>query len=124
SRHRSTHVSDYLLLCMGLFCIFQLGCSLVAQDRNRRRTGAGNFRIGYRVQALRIAKCAPQNAIAAPRPSAARPASTPEMVGIGLGAEAAWPAPARISTPTAIRNWRIRCGICPDTALCIRLAVR
>ena len=29
-------------------------------------------------QALRSAKCAPQNAIAAPRPSAARPASTPE----------------------------------------------
>ena len=26
--------------------------------------------------------------------------------------------------PTAIRNCRIRCGICPDTALCIRLAVK
>src|ERR1041384_3438157 len=72
--------------------------------------------------ALRSAKCAPQNAITAPRPRAASPASTPEMVGVGLGAEAACPAPARISTPTAIRNCRIRRGICPDTALCIRLA--
>ena len=75
-------------------------------------------------QALRSAKCAPQNAIAAPRHKAARPASTPEMVGTGLGAEAACPAPARISTPTAIRNWRIRCGIWPEAALCIRLAVK
>ena len=75
-------------------------------------------------QALRSAKWAPQNAIAAPRHKAARPASTPEMVGTGLGAEAACPAPARISTPTAIRNWRIRCGIWPEAALCIRLAVK
>ena len=64
-------------------------------------------------QALRSAKCAPQNAITAPRHKAARPASTPEMVGIGLGADAACPAPASISTPTAIRNCRIRCGIAP-----------
>jgi hypothetical protein len=39
--------------------------------------------------ALRSANNAPQNAIVAPRQSAARPASTPDVVGIGLGAEAA-----------------------------------
>jgi DHA2 family methylenomycin A resistance protein-like MFS transporter len=77
-----------------------------------------------RTHALRSAKCAPQKAITAPRNSAASPASTPDMVGIGLGAEAAWPAAASTSTPTAIRNWRIRCGICPDTALSIRVAVK
>src|ERR1700676_832860 len=73
--------------------------------------------------ALRSAKCAPQSAIAAPRHSAAIPESTPDMVGI-LGADAAWPAPASTSTPTAIRNWRIRCGICPETALFISVAVK
>ena len=127
---------------------------LVAQGGNRRRTGAGAFGVGRgwwdcafscgshglhsagtcawplarsleeRSHALRSAKCAPQNAIAAPRHSAARPASTPEIVGSGLGAEAAWPAPASTSTPTAIRNWRIRGGICPDTALSISVAVK
>ena len=80
-----------------------------------RAAGAGCrlIRSSLVLQALRSAKCAPQNAIAAPRHKAARPASTPDMVGTGLGAEAACPAPARISTPTAIRNWRIRCGIWP-----------
>ena len=86
---------------------------------------AAHDRLGrYGAHALRSAKCAPQNAMAAPRHRAARPASTPEMVGMGLGAEAACPAPARISTPTAIRNCRIRCGIWPETALSIRLAVK
>ena len=61
--------------------------------------------------ARRSAKCAPQKATAAPRQSAARPASTPDMVGVGLGADAAWPAPANTSTPTAMRNCRMRCGI-------------
>ena len=89
----------------------------VEQMLSNGRGCALRLEIGY---ALRSAKCAPQNAITAPRHSAARPASTPEMVGIGLGAEAACPAPASTSTPTAIRNCRIRCGICPDTALCIR----
>ena len=79
---------------------------------------------GSRAQALRSAKCAPQNAITAPRHSAASPASTPDMVGTALGAEAACAAPASTSTPTAIRNCRIRCGICPDTALCISVAVK
>ncbi len=74
--------------------------------------------------AFRNAKWAPQNAIMPPRHRAARPARTPAMVGTGLGAEAAWPAPASTSTPTAIRNWRMRCGIRPDTALCISVAVR
>ena len=44
------------------------------------------FKIAH---ASRSAKCAPQNATTAPRHSAARPARTPEIVGIGLGAEAA-----------------------------------
>jgi len=61
--------------------------------------------------ALRNAKCAPQNAMTAPRHRAATPASTPEIVGIALGAEAAWPAPASNSTPTTIKNCRIRGGI-------------
>ena len=91
---------------------------------SRPRPASSHSGLSAQLQALRSAKCAPQNAIAAPRHNAARPASTPDMVGIGLGAEAACPAPARISTPTAIRNCRIRCGICPDTALCIKLAVR
>ena len=33
-------------------------------------------------------------------------------------------APASTSTPTAIRNCRIRCGICPDAALSINVAVK
>ena len=78
----------------------------------------------HSLHALRSAKCAPQNAIAAPRTSAANPASMPETVGRGLGAEAAWPALASTSTPTAIRNCRIRCGIWPDTALCISVAAK
>ena len=73
---------------------------------------------GPAVQALRSAKCAPQNAITAPRHNAARPASTPDIVGIALGAGGRLAAPASTSTPTAIRNCRIRCGICPETALC------
>src|SRR5450631_247574 len=76
------------------------------------------------VHALRRAKCAPQNATSAPRHSAARPASTPDIVGIGLGAAAAWPAPTNTSTPTPIRKCCIRCGICPDTALSISDAVK
>jgi ferritin-like metal-binding protein YciE len=74
--------------------------------------------------ALRSAKCAPLNAITAPRQSAASPASTPDIVGSGLGAEAAWPALASTSTPIAMRNCRIRGGICPDTALSINVAVK
>jgi len=66
----------------------------------------------------------PQKAIAAPRTSAAMPASTPDMVGIALGPDVTAPAPTNRSTSTAMRNCRIRCGICPDTALCIRLAVK
>ena len=105
------------------------GARLSVQPAASRRRGgedadaaaAAQDRLG---QALRSAKCAPQNAMAAPRHKAARPASTPETVGRGLGAEAACPAPARISTPTAIRNCRIRSGIWPETALSIRLAVK
>src|SRR5262249_12893542 len=87
----------------------------------QRSLFAGEF---AQCHALRSAKCAPQKATTAPRQSAAMPASPPEIVGIGLGAAAAWPAPASSSTPTAIRNWRIRRGICPSTALCIRFAVK
>src|SRR5688500_1786877 len=67
----------------------------------RAAPAAGSIRAtGSRLpHALRKAKCAPQKAMAAPRPRAARPASTPEMVGTGLGAEAAWPAPASTRTP-------------------------
>src|ERR1700733_6423217 len=79
---------------------------------------------GSKAPTLRSAKWAPQNAIAAPRHNAASPASTPAVVGIGLGAEAAWPALTSTSTPTAIRNCCIRCGIWPDTALCISVAVK
>ena len=43
------------------------------------------------------------------------------MVGIALGAEAACPAPASTNTPAAIRNCRIRGGICPEAALSIKL---
>ena len=43
---------------------------------------------------------------------------------MGVGADAACPAPASTSTPTATRNWRTRGGIRPDTALCIKLAVK
>ena len=70
-----------------------------------------------RYHALRRAKCAPQNAMSAPRHSAVSPASTPAMVGTELGAAAAWPAAASTSTPMPTRNWRMRRGICPDTAL-------
>lgn len=62
------------------------------RDKDVAREAARRFASGVSLrdfQALRSAKCAPQNAIAAPRHSAARPASTPEIVGIGLGAEAA-----------------------------------
>src|SRR6185312_3992498 len=86
--------------------------------------GTGEGRLTDRRHALRSAKCAPQNATTAPRHNAARPASTPDTVGTALGAEAACPAPARISTPTAIRNCRIRRGICPETALSISVAVK
>ncbi len=93
------------------------GGGLVERDESRGLSGEGGY-------ALRSAKCAPQNAMAAPRHSAAKPASTPEIIEPVPGAAAAWPAPASSSTPTAIRNCRIRCGICPATALCIRLAVK
>ena len=46
-------------------------------------------RSGFLRYALRSAKCAPQNAITAPRASAARPATTPATVGTELGPEAA-----------------------------------
>jgi len=41
------------------------------------------------------AKCAPQKAMTPPSNTAIRPAMTPDAVAIALGAEAAWPAPAR-----------------------------
>src|SRR4030081_3170706 len=89
------------------------GSPITAWSAGLRAAGNGEQIVhpGIKRYALRNAKCAPQNAITAPRHSAASPASTPEMVGIGLGADAAWPAPASTSTPTTIRNWRIRGGI-------------
>src|SRR5215210_5377203 len=72
----------------------------------RSRSELARYRGVRFLHAFRNAKCAPQNDIAPPRHSAATPASTPETVGSGLGAEAAWPAPASTSTPTAIKNCR------------------
>lgn len=62
-------------------------------------------------QDRRSANFAPQNDITAPRPRAARPASTPDSVGIALGAAAVWPAAASMMTPTTTRNCRSRSEI-------------
>src|SRR5690242_17511 len=66
--------------------------------------------------AFRAAKCAPQNAIAAPNISAETPASTPATVGPPGGPEATWPAPASTTTSTPTRNCHIGREISPEAA--------
>lgn len=62
----------------------------VRLNEAKSRAGASSGRpFMPRDQARRIANFAPQNAMTAPSPRAARPASTPASVGIALGAAAA-----------------------------------
>ena len=76
------------------------------------------------IYARRSAKFAPQNAMMAPTQSAATPARSPAKLGTALGADAACPAAASISTPTPIINCRMRTEILPETETLISDAVK